>query len=850
MKATPDSDSGLAASWPASDAAEEAYVEFLERRSAGEELAFEAFCRERPEHAEALRAIHALSSALDSELGTDAPAPDHDVPDDPRFEVRGELGRGGMGVVYEVFDNDLGRVLAMKVVRSDAGVQGTAARRAVLRRLSRFVEEAEITGRLSHPGIVPIHERGVDAEGRVFFTMPRIEGESFEELLVRGGGRARALEVLLRVCDTMAFAHDRGVLHRDLKPSNVMVGRFGEAYVMDWGLARVLGREDERDLRLADGSEVGESGLMTMEGDVVGTPAYMSPEQAAGEIDRLGPASDVYSAGALLYRLLAGHAPYAEDGASPPAARILERLRAGPPQALTERPLPPELVAIAAKAMERDPARRYANMSALASDLRAYLEGRVVGAYESGGLAELRKWIGRNRALAGAIGAAVAIAFAGALLSLRQQSARQREERLAADRYRLEAYLEELDELWPLRPELIPRLEGWLRDARELAERRPQHDARLARLLGSGRESTTERAKLLAFRDALDGLEAPDGAIAEVERRLAFAGSVRARTVESYAAEWDDAARWCADWYAGMLLTPQVGLIPLGPDPRSGLLEFAHLASGAPAVRGADGELVRDAETGLVLVLIPGGTRRIGAMRPGEGEENGHAHRDTLALDREGPVFEVELEPYFLSKYEMTRSQWLRATGAETASFAARVQPQPLWPVQEVSWNDATRVLRQLGLTLPTEAQWEAAARGGVGGAPWYWGPDASSLRERLHVEATSPTEVGLREPNAYGLHDVLDNVAEWCRDVFDIYGDVTDFVDAEVEELDEGRWPLAPGDGERLARGKHRTWRGGHFWLTREAVTLIARVSFRMDEFPSAAADVHGVRPARPLDR
>src|SRR6185436_7140679 len=190
--------------------------------------------------------------------------------------------------------------------------------------------------------------------------------------------------------------HSRGVIHRDLKPPNVMVGRFGEVYVMDWGLARVLGRKDPHDLRIASddaGSRVDTdvrrfagqtpgSPLLTMDGRVVGTPSYMSPEQAGGRIDELGPRSDVYAIGAMLYHLLTGHMPYVPAGAEITPANVYSMLLAGPPPPVKQLApeAPDELVAICEKSMARDPADRYAGPLDIAKDIEAYLDHRPVKA--------------------------------------------------------------------------------------------------------------------------------------------------------------------------------------------------------------------------------------------------------------------------------------------------------------------------------------------------------------------------------------------------------------------------------------------------------------------------------------
>src|SRR5688572_3374867 len=223
----------------------------------------------------------------------------------------------------------------------------------------------------------------------------------------------------------MAFAHSRGVVHRDLKPANVMVGSFGETYVMDWGLARVAGHAEPTRVRLTAhpapsgaGAEEGEarSPHLTLAGSIVGTPAYMAPEQARGEIEAVDERSDIYAAGAMLYHLLAGHRPYAPPGVKRDALELLRAVSQGPPAPIVDRDAPPELVAVCEKAMARAPAARYASMRALAEDLQAYLEGRVVRAHRTGARAELVKWVGRNRLAAGALAAACALAVAGSIV--------------------------------------------------------------------------------------------------------------------------------------------------------------------------------------------------------------------------------------------------------------------------------------------------------------------------------------------------------------------------------------------------------------------------------------------------
>ena len=356
-----------------------------------------------------------------------------------RYQLGEELARGGMGAVLRVWDESLRRDLAMKVVLSneDRATQGPT-HAPDPRTLGRFLEEAQVTGQLDHPGIVPVHELGVSEERGVYFTMKLVRGEDLRAVFAKvregeeGWTKTRALGVLLKVCEAMAYAHDKGVIHRDLKPANVMVGKYGEVYVMDWGLARVRGEEDRHDLRLrstvttavrtARTEAADESPfvpILTMDGTVVGTPAYMPPEQAEGRREELGPRSDVYAMGAMLYELLTGQAPYVRPGSRASPLMILGALVSGPPKPVHE--LAPgvaaELEAICEKAMAREPEERYRDMGELAADLSAYLEHRVVRAYRTGAVVELRKWVERNKGLAATSAAALIALVAGLITS-------------------------------------------------------------------------------------------------------------------------------------------------------------------------------------------------------------------------------------------------------------------------------------------------------------------------------------------------------------------------------------------------------------------------------------------------
>src|SRR5262245_15344165 len=228
------------------------------------------------------------------------------------YQVLGEIARGGMGVILKGHDVDLGRDVAMKVLAKDL-----AQRPEVVQ---RFVEEAQIGGQLQHPGIVPVYELGLMADERPYFTMKLVKGRTLATLFAErasvAADRQRLLAIFESICQTVAYAHSRGVIHRDLKPANIMVGAFGEVQVVDWGLAKVLGRGGTADGKRAKAmqsqltvletvrSDGSRSGTDSLVGSVMGTPAYMPPEQASGRVDRLDERSDVFALGAILCEIL------------------------------------------------------------------------------------------------------------------------------------------------------------------------------------------------------------------------------------------------------------------------------------------------------------------------------------------------------------------------------------------------------------------------------------------------------------------------------------------------------------------------------------------------------------------
>jgi serine/threonine protein kinase/formylglycine-generating enzyme required for sulfatase activity len=987
-----------------------------------------------------------------------------------RYQIHGEIASGGQGAILRVWDEDLRRHLAMKVLLGRAEVGRSGETPPVdSRMLGRFLEEAQVTGQLDHPGIVPVHELGLDSAGRVYFTMKFVQGRTLQEVFEfvveerEGWTRTRVLTVLLRVCEAMAYAHHKGVVHRDLKPANVMVGRFGEVFVMDWGLAKVLGRAETKDARLAplpktaalqserqEADSGPDSPLLTMDGDVVGTPAYMAPEQAQGRVDAIGPHTDVYAVGAMLYHLLARQMPYCAPGTRITNRTILAMVLQGPPAALNsmQERIPAELEAICEKAMARDPRSRYCDTSALAEDLRAYIENRVVKAHRTGALVELKKWVERNKGLALASGAAVLALVAGIVTSLgyasRAKDAADRAEGLAkseadarkeaqasateAERLRDEATVREseaterADALWTIeelkhfkmldddleyaRGQNRPTYISWLEKAHELIDGRPADPARNLRRVSSlqdhqrlldyirglalppseadlaadrashpkAKELESKRAELLWLSRVL-GLEpwlsdpefeanlasmvsgAPDmigearnlvdpdsrvsgqelkalalarravelirgedrsmyvdtlawallwagrfdeaislerGVVEDVAqvRRAEFESNLRRmesivlpfrdgsaasrrvvlsaevavleeevakrrtyrfddrenewwntnlaeliqdleelrepialveRSVSSpeAVASWSEAIEAIArsEKYGGLRLTPQIELFPLGPDPDSGLWEFAHLGTGEPAVRGSDGKLTLRSEAGMVFVLLPRG--RLPAK---EGNPPTVMAQRFIVQPRVAPN-DVLLDAFFLSKYEMTLAQWLR--NSHWMGQAGR--DEPLLPAYGVSWEDCVGTLERAGLflRLPTEAEWEYGCRAGTT-TPWWTGENEFTLEGAANIDFKDPDAktrpklqpIGQLLANPFGLHDVHGNVWEWCHDEF------------VVPQFGESK---ATGSGTHLLRG------GGY-----SAEAAVAHSAFRYLSLPGNRNAIFGLRVAR----
>lgn len=864
------------------------------------------------------------------------------------YELMHELGRGGQGVVYLALDTRLARKVALKILnRADITLAGDGSSSGPVARLKR---EAEVVSKLDHPGICVVYEMGAEG-GRPFIAMRHVEGETLARKIVaaREAGRAllvsdsssadahdassstsaaqrrnvmRSLQLVEHIARALHVAHQARVVHRDVKPANVMITPAGQPVILDFGLAR----DEEND-----------GPTLTATGDMVGSPAYMSPEQIDSRRGTVDARTDVYSLGVVLYECLTLRRPFESPTREGLYRAILEEPAADPRS--VQSAISRDLAVVLATALERDRARRYQTPLDFAEDLRRVREQEPILARPAGPLLRWRRWVQRNRGFASAASAAIVILIGGIVVSTRfalhaiEQSLRADKQADQAMRSATAAHQQELlatrrandvlslsaskdlvdliaraDRLWPAHPDMIDAYQAWLADARELIDgcspdpergrmaraSLDQHKAKLAELraralprsdearhsesLSHEHDPSPERelefadvddawwhqqlsslvANLEAFADPSRGLMgdnigSPHGW--GMTKRYEFATTIREASIDGL----DAARRWvhaiaaieAAPSYAGLELAPQLGLVPIGADHDSGLWEFAHLQSGDPAVRGADGRLLITEATGLVFVLIPAVSFWMGAQRE---DPNGRNY-DPQALPTESPVHEVSLSAFFLSKYEMTQGQWYRIAGSNpsgcgpTSTFNGLHLCDLTHPVEQVSWTDCVKLMDRMGLTLPTEAQWECGCRGGRKTA-WWTGETRETLRGKVNLADQTAKKagalwvdiddwpdledgwmlhalVGSLPANPYGLHEVHGNVWEWCRDGFAPY----------LSERQTDPLTSSPDIGDRVVRG-------GTFG----ASAYYARSAFRGNFAPNFQISNLGLRPTRAM--
>jgi len=694
------------------------------------------------------------------------------------FRLIREIASGGQATVYLARDPRLSRTVAVKVLSVRAGVDR-----------QRFRREATVASRLDDPGICAVHDFGADHES-LYIAMRYVEGETLARHIVTAGPPRRpdALDQAVRLVEQVARAahkaHEAGIVHRDLKPGNIMVTPAGHPVILDFGLAH-----DES-------SPVS----LSLSGQVFGTPVYMAPEQIRGEPGQTDRRTDVYALGAILYECVTGHPPFE----APTREQLYRAILANePPDPRRANPtIPLDLKAVLERALARDMTDRYQTALDLAEDLRRIRTHEPTRARPSGAALRLHRWARRNPTLAAALlvlAVALTVALAGTSWLLGQRRAVLAESVRGYDMQSAPALIKaEAEDNWPATPQGIGPMDAWLAEAESHHSRLETHRAYLKSLRG---EQLT-RIDLARIGGLVRDLERLGVLIESVRTRRQDAAQITQRTIDDYADSWNSTIDSIADErkspaYAGLRIVPQVGLVPLGPDPDSQLFEFAHVQSGAMPRREPDtGKLVLAEETGFVFVLIPPGAFDMGADPPSEGRPEGSPNVDPIATAVTQPVHRVTLEAFFLSKYEATHAQWLRLTGTTgshtTLIYDYRFGPiySLLWPADGVARATGHSVLARLGLSLPTEAQWEYAARAGTT-TVWWTGDDVGSLEGAARFiplfattkdELGTPWPVGSYRANPFGLHDVHGNTKEWTRDSYGSY---------EI--------PVRPGDGLRL---------------------------------------------------
>ena len=338
--------------------------------------------------------------------------------DEWKYSIVDEIGRGGIGRVLVAFDSKLGRDIALKeLIQTDKPGQNRIKPADKLKADEiRFLREAKVTGQLEHPGIVPVYDIGRKPDGNHYYTMKLVRGMTLAKAIRDAGTLEKRLRLLPHfrdICNAIAYSHSRGVIHRDLKPENIMIGEFGETVVLDWGLAKIKGEDDEsettlqKELNVLNVENLGD----TTRGKAIGTPAYMPPEQARGDVEQIDERSDIYSLGAVLYEILTGHPPFKGRNIK----ETLEMVQNNTPVDITilEKDAPPDLCAVVSKTLTRNKNNRYETALEVAWEIENFMSGGRIRAYEYSSWELFKRFTKKNKSLSALLLIFVILIFAG-----------------------------------------------------------------------------------------------------------------------------------------------------------------------------------------------------------------------------------------------------------------------------------------------------------------------------------------------------------------------------------------------------------------------------------------------------
>jgi formylglycine-generating enzyme required for sulfatase activity len=727
-----------------------------------------------------------------------SPAEGREYPEVPGYEVLGVLGHGGMGVVYRARQLKASRLVALKMIRALENASPTE-------RL-RFQIETEAVARLQHPHIVQLYEVG-EVRGQPFFSLEFCDGGTLaEQLKKRRPSPRAAAELIQTLARAMHYAHLRGVVHRDLKPGNVLLAACGVASpatpqaavvpkITDFGLAKRID---------AEAREVSQSGA------VMGTAAYMAPEQAAGRVRDTGPAADVYGLGALLYECLTGRPPF--EG---PQHVVLNRVlndEPAPPSRLAPK-MPRDLETICLKCLRKEPERRYASAEEMADDLRRFQADEPVQARPVGRAERALKWMKRRPALAALLGvtllALVGLTALSAFALDRERKARQEAEKATKARDFLIDILR-LSETDALGGNITARqilADAEKRIPTEFADQ-PGLRAELEKAIGEvkrGIGRRTPQAMILEVRGTV---------------QLQSAAGVPKAAVPQALLNLDDRLTLSTD--------AQVQLVFVSDFHKERLTPGREVTIDARSCEPADAVLERDGSILMTFVRLPKGTFYMGWW-------------DGKIGDQQEKIVGVRTEikeGFEIAVHDVTQGQWEAIMGNNPSWFSRKDggrdhvldvsdEELKLFPVETVSWDDAQEFIKKLNerergrgysYRLPTQAEWEYACRGGATSEAecsyhYYFDKPTNDLSPEQANFSCDPlrrgapkgpkgrdldrtTRVGAYPSNKLGLCDMHGNVWQWCADIIP----AVDPREVDQRALRGGSW----ADGAILCQARY----------------------------------------------